>query len=401
MFYRDFRGVACGVTIFSNLYAASRGLIGIGLVSLLLSCASGSSQNSVTAAQILQSNGHRIDQSLLEPYKRYINADPLENRVYFSGSDYDDFLLGTTYRLITFRYDPSDKHIVADFRSMTTDWIFSEYVSVYVGKEKLVDKSSGFSRYTDTSIVDAGNMGSSVYTHETYSLILSLDAAKKIANADKSSVTVRFGGGRAGYVDSNPHPLASMKGLRSVVSLADYFSFAGRESGVTTSGPEGPQKTGHLDLRVSDRDSEKNENKSAAHKSSNEGFDQKRDSELSETERELASGSILLLEPTIFKGYGAAMEAAGLYPKMKILYQESLWIRLVETIKEHNFGDNLAYYYLGRAAYELGHSDAALKYLNKSIRESGRRLTGKCIACNGIKLPAEAELLRATIGGAN
>ena len=198
----------------------------IGSVLILMGCVANPAQNTGTASEILRSKGFDVTESLLEPYKRYVNADPLENRVYFQGSDYDDFLLGKQFRLITLIYEPGDDYLIAEFRSMEEDWIFSEYVSVYVGTEKIIDRSPGLSRRTNTSVVDAGNMGSTVYTHEIYRLSISIEDAQKLASADKSQLTVRFGGGAGGYVDAKPHPLANMRGLGAIVSLTDYFGFS-------------------------------------------------------------------------------------------------------------------------------------------------------------------------------
>jgi hypothetical protein len=356
----------------------------------LVGCVANPARDTATAAEILNSKGFDISESILESYKRYINNDTLEKRVYFQGSDYDDFLLGTTFRLVTFRYEPGDDYLIAEFRSMEEDWIFSEYISVYVGTEKIVDRSSGFSRRTNTSIVDAGNMGSTVYTHEIYSLSLPLENAKKIAMTDKANLTVRFGGGDAGYVDSKPHPLANMKGLRAVVNLADYFD-------VTE-----PSKSLAEESKPSAKQEERvNTNTVAQTSEPLKAAVSEKTAELSGIQRELASGSIKLIKPGIFKGYGAAWKMGRLLPKLEILHAEGLWVRLAETVHEINLGDNLSYYYLGRAAYELGYINAATKYLDQSIEESKRALTGKCIACNGIKLPAEAELIKAKIQAAN
>ena len=355
----------------------------------LVSCVANPARDTATAAEILNSKGFDISESILESYKRYINNDALEKRVYFQGSDYDDFLLSTTYRLVTFRYEPGDDYLIAEFRSMRENWIFSEYISVYAGDEKIIDRSSGFSRRTNTSIVDAGNVNK-VYTHEIYSLSLPLEKAKKIAMTDKASLTVRFGGGDAGYVDRKPHPLANMKGLRAVVNLADYFVVAE------------PKKTLAVESKPRVKQ-EKRVSKNPVVQTSepSEAVVLEKTAELSGIQRELASGSIKLIKPGIFKGYGAAWKMGILSPKLEIYHAEGLWVRLAETVQEINLGDNLSYYYLGRAAYELGYMKAAMKYLDQSIEESKRTLTGKCIACNGIKLPAEAELIKAKIQSVN
>ena len=193
------------------------------IASLLAGCVVNPAQDSGAAATILSSKGFSVSESVLETYKRYINADPLENRVYFQGSDYDNFVVGNAFRLITMTYEPGENSVIAEFRSMQEDWIFSKHISVYVGNEKLIDRSAGYSRRTDTSIVDAGNFGSTVYAHEIYSLVISLKDAKRIALSDKSQLTVRFGGGEAGYVDRKPHPSANMKGLQAVVNIAEHF----------------------------------------------------------------------------------------------------------------------------------------------------------------------------------
>jgi len=372
--------------IFKSLAGAGRALgMSFSLIALA-ACVSNPAQDSSAAEEILESKGFPISEGLLEPYERYINADPLESRVYFRGSDYDDFLLGTSYRLITMIFEPGDKEVIAEFRSMEEDWIFSKYISVYIGTEKILDSTSGFSRRTDTSIVDGGSLGSTVYTHEIYSVSISLSDAKRIAFADRAELTVRFGGGAAGYVDRNPHPLANMKGPRAVVNLAEYFDSAdtNNRSVGSTELPEEPELR---ELAAANAGAEEIRTKSEA----NENLPK------SPLELELSNGSIVLLKPGMFRGYGSALKVVKLLPKMEVYHEEGLWMRLVEAVKEHNFGDDLAYYYLGLAAFELGYTSAASKYLDKSIQESKRPLIGKCITCNGIKLPADAKLLKARI----
>ncbi|MCL1058186.1 hypothetical protein L2729_09240 [Shewanella gelidimarina] len=168
--------------------------------------------------------GYNIPKEILKEHSGSIIVDDLEKRFYYSDTEYWDFLLGTAYKRITFTYHPDSvsnvKKIRAEFRSMTKEWAHSKWISVYVNGEKIINQASN-NRRTSTSIVNGGSAGNTVYTHEHYTVPISIELAKKIAHADSDSVTIRFGGGNAGYVDDKPHPLATMNGLKSVIALTE------------------------------------------------------------------------------------------------------------------------------------------------------------------------------------
>lgn len=172
----------------------------------------------------IEEYGFNIPKDVLNEHSGSVVVDDLEKRFYFSDTEYWDFLLGTSYKRITFTYHPdsnsNSKLINAEFRSMQQNWIHSEWVSVYVDGEKIINKASN-NRRTSTSVVNGGSAGDSVYTHEYYTVSISLEIAQKIANAKSEDVTLRFGGGQAGYVDDKPHPFATMNGLKSVLALTE------------------------------------------------------------------------------------------------------------------------------------------------------------------------------------
>ncbi|MDQ8198195.1 hypothetical protein QEH56_08565 [Pelagicoccus enzymogenes] len=101
-------------------------------------------------------------------------------------------------------------------------------------------------------------------------------------------------------------------------------------------------------------------------------------------------GSLDLISPTLTKGYGAAAKSRTAIAREKELLENEDWEGLVKEIMAHRFGDNLHFHLLGVAAEGLGYTEAAIIYYEKSIEQSNRPLTGKCIACMGFQLPRES-----------
>ena len=369
-----------------------KGFLLVALVSGLTSCVTMPAKDMSIATQILTSKGFVVTENSLLPYIDYVIADPLEQRVYFTGADFDEFVVGKSYALVFFSYEPGDDYITAEFRSMERDWIFSKYVSVYVGTEKLIDMSSGYSRRTDTSIVSAG-YSSSVFTHEIYSMRLDIVDARKIAYSNKAKLTIRFGGGDAGYVDKKPHPSASMVGLRYIVGVFDMFSDAQMTQQRSASRPSYSE----ADLKEVGGDLIEEELPSNEIEADQATIVPIQSKTVSDFEKKLGAGEISLDKVGLFKGYGKALSAAKLRPKIEIFYAEGMWLRLAETVVEAGFGDDLSHYLLGKSAYELGYTNAALVYLERAIAESKRPLTGKCVSCMDIKLPGRAEALKSKI----
>lgn len=337
------------------------------------------------AAELLDAKGFTVAPQALEKYKRYIVIDPLEGNIYFTADDYNDYLLNSEFSVINFTFFPPDTEIIATFRSKDRSWTFSKYVSVYAGSEKIVDRSKGFARWTDTSVVSEGT-SSSVYTHEIYSLRLSLEQARRLANTPKSQITVRFGGGDAGYVDRTLHPLASTKGLNAVTEIASLL-LESRATRETTQ-------------RSTDLQSNTSKDLSSRNRVNSPERDEKDELTLlasSDFER----GETRLLRPTLFRGYGAALDRASNIERLKILYEERLWQRLADSVIDDNFGDNLGYLLLARAAYELGFPTAAVIYANQARTESNRPLTGSCLGptCMGLDIDAELDRLQRDLAG--
>nr|PMF60318.1 hypothetical protein BCV12_21090 [Vibrio cyclitrophicus] len=170
---------------------------------------------------VIDSSGYVVDKELLSQYSNLVVTDELEGRFYYTGADYDEWLLGQAYRKIKFTFHPdsSDGKVEVDVRTMQLDWVHADSVTIFIGKNKVVEKWQS-RKYTNTSIVDGGNNNSFVYTHEHFTIPVSIKDAKKIANASSDEITLRFYG-KQGYVDEKIHPMSSWKNLKGVVILAE------------------------------------------------------------------------------------------------------------------------------------------------------------------------------------
>ena len=116
-----------------------------------------------------------------------------------------------------------------------------------------------------------------------------------------------------------------------------------------------------------------------------------------------AAGNAKLVTPGIVTGFPEAMSAATNGPVTKYLHDSGQWEALATQVLEDGFGDNLRWYFLGRAAEGLGLCDAAERYYQIS-RERSASFWTRClsIGCLGFKLPklldermAAVEALRA------
>lgn len=187
----------------------------------LLGCQSTSTKLNMS---VIDSSGYTVDSAVLNEYSDLVVTDELEGHFYYTGFDYDEFILGKSYRIVNFIYHPDlkEKVITADVRTMQRDWIHADSVSIFVGKDKIVDKWRD-GRYTNTSIVSGGSLPDTVYTHEHFKIRLSIQDAKKIANAEPSTITLRFYG-EQGYVDQKLHMALSWSNILGVVKLAEATS---------------------------------------------------------------------------------------------------------------------------------------------------------------------------------
>jgi hypothetical protein len=187
------------------------------IVIILLSLATAGCQSTSEIKEVVNQTNYTIEESALENNSGAIVIDKLEGNFYYTGTDYDDFLLGNAYHKIRFTAHPGDKSITVTTRTMQQSWINADSVSIYIGKTKIIDKS-GFNRHTNTSIVDGGSSSNTVYTHEYFDNIISIDNAKLLASSDNDLITLRFHT-KQGYVDEKVHPLAGKGGLEEVVEL--------------------------------------------------------------------------------------------------------------------------------------------------------------------------------------
>jgi hypothetical protein len=191
-------------------------ILPVALTMALVGC-----QSTQLNTSVIDSSGYIVDKQLLAQYSDLVVTDELEGRFYYTGSDFDDWLLGQAYRKINFTYHPDsqDNSIYVDVRTMQQNWIHADSVTIFVGKDKVVEKWKN-GKYTNTSIVDGGSLPDTVYTHEHFKIPLSIQAAKKISDADPDTVTLRFYG-EQGYVDEKIHPLGAWNNLAGVVKLAE------------------------------------------------------------------------------------------------------------------------------------------------------------------------------------
>jgi TPR repeat protein len=81
--------------------------------------------------------------------------------------------------------------------------------------------------------------------------------------------------------------------------------------------------------------------------------------------------------------------------ELQILYASGRWSQLAQRTLEIGFDSDLSWYYLGRAAFELGKHDAATTYLRISaaLSSTSRTCNRLLSDCDGISLPAEANAL--------
>lgn len=101
-----------------------------------------------------------------------------------------------------------------------------------------------------------------------------------------------------------------------------------------------------------------------------------------------AKGKAELVTPGVVSGFTEALTAGSHRPQAKILHDSGQWETLATQVISDRYGDNLAWYFLGRAAEGMALCDAAEHYyaLSQSLSESvWTRCLG--VACQGMKLP--------------
>jgi len=107
----------------------------------------------------------------------------------------------------------------------------------------------------------------------------------------------------------------------------------------------------------------------------------------------LEDGSAKLTKLTIASGYKVAMEEAKAIDSFRYAYDGKSWGQLAVQVMRVNSGSDLSWYYLGRAAEELGYLQAAVAYYENSIKASSKKLVSACIGrvCSGFDFPEEAQ----------
>jgi tetratricopeptide (TPR) repeat protein len=99
-------------------------------------------------------------------------------------------------------------------------------------------------------------------------------------------------------------------------------------------------------------------------------------------------GKASLIIPGLISGMAKASDYGAKVKERKELYDQKAWEALALSTLKTNYGDNIAWFYLGRAAEGLGYHNAALSYYEKSIQLSDSALT-RCIGsvCSGFVFP--------------
>lgn len=102
---------------------------------------------------------------------------------------------------------------------------------------------------------------------------------------------------------------------------------------------------------------------------------------------DFARGQAELITPGAVTGFSAAWAAGGNGPLTKTLHDTGQWETLAAVVLKDNFGDNLRWYYLGRAAEGMGLCDAAEAYYLIS-KELSKSFWTRCLglACFGLEV---------------
>lgn len=102
---------------------------------------------------------------------------------------------------------------------------------------------------------------------------------------------------------------------------------------------------------------------------------------------DFAGGKAELITPGVVTGFSAAWAAGQNGALTKSLHDTGQWETLATVVLEDNFGDNLRWYYLGRAAEGMALCDTAERYYRISQERSESWWTScLLIACHGFKI---------------
>lgn len=102
---------------------------------------------------------------------------------------------------------------------------------------------------------------------------------------------------------------------------------------------------------------------------------------------DFARGKAELITPGVVTGLSAAMAAGGNSQLTKELHDAGQWEALATVVLKDNYGDDLRWYFLGRAAEGMALCDAAARYYRISLERSESFLT-RCLSfgCAGFKV---------------
>lgn len=103
---------------------------------------------------------------------------------------------------------------------------------------------------------------------------------------------------------------------------------------------------------------------------------------------DFANGKAELITPGWTTGFSAAAAAGSNGQLTKKLHDSGQWETLAAVVLKDKYGDNLRWYYLGRAAEGMSLCDTAEHYYRIS-KERSESFETRClsIACHGFKLP--------------
>jgi len=103
--------------------------------------------------------------------------------------------------------------------------------------------------------------------------------------------------------------------------------------------------------------------------------------------RDFAAGRATLVDPGWISGFSEAAVAGVHTALARRLHDDAQWEALATLILNDHYGDDVRWYFLGRAAEGLGWCDAALAYYGKSEAQGAQFIT-RCLgrACAGIRV---------------
>ena len=106
----------------------------------------------------------------------------------------------------------------------------------------------------------------------------------------------------------------------------------------------------------------------------------------------LTDGNAVLLQLHAFSGYTEAGNEAWSITEMRGLYDTRAWRQLALTVLRIGAGSDLSWFYLGRAAEELGAPAAARKYYQRSVEATTHPGVSACLwnACSGFRFPQDS-----------